>query len=197
MSWIRKHRPSPGAAFGFAALMIALGGVALAAIPDSNGTIHGCYQKNTGNLRVVDSSADCRSSENAIVISQGAGAKVGDLGQVTVHGTGSEVLFTAGPLTFTGHCELFPNTLSSQVFVSTTQDHSVGSLGDGQSLELNSSEPLGSVVFSGERTRPAGGSFEFSGYAPDGTSVNGVLYEGANVLGRTDTCTFGGHVIGG
>jgi hypothetical protein len=45
--------------------------VTLAAIPDSNGTIHGCYQKNVGNLRVIDpSSGGCRPSEIAISWSQ-------------------------------------------------------------------------------------------------------------------------------
>src|SRR5215211_6312496 len=66
MDWIRRHRPSPGTAFGFAALMVALGGVAFAAIPDSNGTIHGCFQKGNGALRVVESQASCRNNENAL-----------------------------------------------------------------------------------------------------------------------------------
>ena len=48
------------------------GGAALAAIPDSSGVINGCYQKNVGNLRVIDSSAgdSCRPSEIAISWSQ-------------------------------------------------------------------------------------------------------------------------------
>jgi hypothetical protein len=71
MNWIRRHRPAPGTAFGFAALLVALGGVAFAAIPDSNGSIHGCYQKNGGTLRVVESASDCRNSEQAITWSQG------------------------------------------------------------------------------------------------------------------------------
>lgn len=70
MNWIRRHRPSPGTAFGAAALMIALGGVAFAAIPDSSGTIHGCYQKSNGNLRVVDSASECRNTERAIAWNQ-------------------------------------------------------------------------------------------------------------------------------
>ena len=70
MNWIRRHRPSPGTVLGFAALIVALGGVAFAAIPDSNGTIHGCYQKNSGNLRVVESASDCRNSELAITWNQ-------------------------------------------------------------------------------------------------------------------------------
>src|SRR5580765_5031657 len=43
-----------------------------AAIPDSSGVIHGCYQKNVGNLRVIDPSAgdSCRPSEIAISWSQ-------------------------------------------------------------------------------------------------------------------------------
>jgi hypothetical protein len=43
-----------------------------AAIPDSNGVINGCYQKNVGNLRVIDPSAgdSCRPSEIAISWSQ-------------------------------------------------------------------------------------------------------------------------------
>ena len=43
-----------------------------AAIPDSSGVIHGCYQKNVGNLRVIDSSAgdSCRPSEIGISWSQ-------------------------------------------------------------------------------------------------------------------------------
>ena len=44
MGWIRKHRPSPATGIALAALIVALGGVAFAAIPDSNGTIHGCFQ---------------------------------------------------------------------------------------------------------------------------------------------------------
>ena len=40
-----------------AALTVAavLGGAAYAAIPDANGVIHGCYDKQSGKLRVIDS----------------------------------------------------------------------------------------------------------------------------------------------
>src|SRR3954452_17578706 len=43
-----------------------------AAIPNSTGVIHGCYQKNVGNLRVIDPSAGgkCRPPEIAIQWSQ-------------------------------------------------------------------------------------------------------------------------------
>jgi hypothetical protein len=79
MDWIRRHRPSPGTALGFAALVVALGGVAFAAIPDSSGTIHACYQKNGGNLRVIESSQSCRNSEQALSWRQGAGGLAGSV----------------------------------------------------------------------------------------------------------------------
>ena len=55
-----------------AVLGVVGGGAALAAIPDSSGVINGCYQKNVGNLRVIDTSAGdtCRPSEIAISWSQ-------------------------------------------------------------------------------------------------------------------------------
>jgi hypothetical protein len=41
-----------------------------AAIPDASGVIHGCYQKNVGNLRVIGDGGSCRPSEIAISWSQ-------------------------------------------------------------------------------------------------------------------------------
>jgi hypothetical protein len=65
-----------------AALAVAIGGVAYATIPDSGGTVHACYQKNGGGLRVVESSDGCRPSEASLDWSQrgpqgspGAGGK--------------------------------------------------------------------------------------------------------------------------
>ena len=51
---------------------LAGGVVALAAIPGSGGVINGCYQKNVGNLRVIDpaSGDSCRPSEIPISWSQ-------------------------------------------------------------------------------------------------------------------------------
>jgi hypothetical protein len=68
---------------------VLAGGVAFATIPDSNGVIHGCYQKNVGNLRVIDPSEgeSCRPSEIPIswsqtgpTGSQGAQGPTGDTG---------------------------------------------------------------------------------------------------------------------
>jgi hypothetical protein len=66
MRGILRYRPRPATAIALTALVVALGGVAYATIPDSNGTIHGCAQRSNGNLRVVESSSDCRNSEQAL-----------------------------------------------------------------------------------------------------------------------------------
>jgi hypothetical protein len=82
MNWLREHRPSPATGIAFAALVVAFGGVAFATIPDSSGTIHACYMKSGGQLRVVDSKS-CRQNETALAWSQGsAGAPNGSIGAV-------------------------------------------------------------------------------------------------------------------
>jgi hypothetical protein len=68
---VRKFALMRGRSFvlGLVAGAFLAGGVAAyAAIPDSGGVIHGCYQKNVGNLRVIDSGAGgkCRPPEIAI-----------------------------------------------------------------------------------------------------------------------------------
>jgi hypothetical protein len=49
---------------------IGLGSVAYAAIPDAGGTIHGCYDKSSGQLRVTDTQTNlpknCSSKENPL-----------------------------------------------------------------------------------------------------------------------------------
>jgi hypothetical protein len=49
-----------------AALVVAVGGVAFATIPGPDGRLHACYQRSNGNLRLVESGGDCRSSESAV-----------------------------------------------------------------------------------------------------------------------------------
>ena len=50
------------------AIGLAVAGVAYASIPDSSGVIHGCYQKNNGQLRVIDTDKGqtCNASENQL-----------------------------------------------------------------------------------------------------------------------------------
>ena len=76
MKLIRRFRPTPATGIALVALMVALGGAAFAAIPDSGGTVHACYQKSNGNLRAVESESDCRNNENPVALSA-AGQSVG------------------------------------------------------------------------------------------------------------------------
>lgn len=57
------------AAAAATATLVVAGGIAVASgmIPGSDGVIHGCYDKQNGNLRVIDPSSDqCRNSELGI-----------------------------------------------------------------------------------------------------------------------------------
>src|SRR6476620_1868417 len=114
MDWIRKQRPTPRTIFGFMALLIALCGVAFAAIPDSGGTSHGCYQKNNGNLRVAESATDCRNGEQALSWNQQGppgppgqpgGSLVRAFERVVPAGQ-SVVLLEQRPFTLTATCSL-------------------------------------------------------------------------------------------
>jgi hypothetical protein len=62
-------RPSPAMIVALVGIVIGLGGVAFATIPDSSGTIHGCYNQS-GNLRVVESANDCRKNETPLAWNQ-------------------------------------------------------------------------------------------------------------------------------
>lgn len=62
------RRPSPALALSSLALVAALGGAAWAAIPGPEGIIHGCYNKRTGVLRVIDTAAHgkCKRGESEL-----------------------------------------------------------------------------------------------------------------------------------
>jgi hypothetical protein len=59
-------------ALAIAGIALVVGGIAYAAIPDGSGVIHGCYQKNQGALRVIDTGTTqtCSSSETPLTWSQ-------------------------------------------------------------------------------------------------------------------------------
>ena len=47
--------------------VLVIGGVAYAQIPDQSGTIHGCYKKSGGSLRVIDDAVTkCASGETSL-----------------------------------------------------------------------------------------------------------------------------------
>jgi hypothetical protein len=69
-----------------AAGLATLAGVAYASIPSSSGEINGCYGKENGQLRVVDSAGSCKSNEVAIewnqVGAEGPAGAAGPQGEV-------------------------------------------------------------------------------------------------------------------
>jgi hypothetical protein len=56
---VAMRRVSPSMVVALLALVIAIGGVAVASIPGPGGVIKGCYNNTTGTLRVIDSAAAC------------------------------------------------------------------------------------------------------------------------------------------
>jgi hypothetical protein len=61
-------RPGPLAAMAvaIAALVVAIGGTALASIPGPNGVVNSCYSNTTGAVRVIDSAASCGRGETQL-----------------------------------------------------------------------------------------------------------------------------------
>jgi hypothetical protein len=59
---------SPSVAVALLALLVAIGGVAVASIPGQDGVIRGCYDNSTGALRVIDPDAgrSCSGTETAL-----------------------------------------------------------------------------------------------------------------------------------
>lgn len=53
-----SRRPSPALVVACLALIVALGGSALAAIPDPSGQVHFCYSPKTGDVKVVTVNQD-------------------------------------------------------------------------------------------------------------------------------------------
>jgi hypothetical protein len=84
---MRLRRPTPGTVLGTVAIVIATSGVAVAAIPGADGTIQSCYNDTNGNVRFVDTAADCRNHETALAFSQtGPQGPKGDKGDTGPQG---------------------------------------------------------------------------------------------------------------
>lgn len=97
-------RKKLGFVLAAAGALLALSSLAAAAIPDGGGVVHGCYDKQSGQLRVTDTATNqpkgCSSKELALNWNQqgpqgvpGAQGPKGDSGVSRV--------FTAGPSTHT------------------------------------------------------------------------------------------------
>lgn len=93
MRRIARYRPSPAVAAASIGLLLAVGGVAVASTPNSSGLVNGCYQKNGGGLRIIDTAkrgfaGKCRRSEKALNWNQkGAKGLQGTAGPAGTPGT--------------------------------------------------------------------------------------------------------------
>jgi len=205
VAWIRNHRLSPATAIAIAALVVALGGAAFAAIPDSSGTIHACYQKSNGNLRAVEAAGECRGSERTLEWNQRGAPADGNIrafDDVTLSNGESRELLSEGPLTLTARCRLrapfgILERDEATILISTNQDHAAFDAAGASNPDLmtTSSEDdrfgLRTAATPGNPVYVGG---DFSAAAPDGTRLSGVLNVGVNVLNRPGQCLFGGHV---
>jgi hypothetical protein len=81
----RLRKPSPALAVSLIALVAALGGFAIAAVPDSRGRIAACYAKKTGKLHLLVKGSRCPRGQVLIRWNQrgpaGAAGAAGTPGQ--------------------------------------------------------------------------------------------------------------------
>ncbi len=66
----RIGRPSPALVVAIVALIVAIAGVGVAAIPSRTGVITGCFNSKSGVLRVIDEKKKCRKGEKRIAWNQ-------------------------------------------------------------------------------------------------------------------------------
>jgi hypothetical protein len=187
---------------------VALGGVAYATIPDSDGTIHGCYQRTNGVLRVVESAGDCRSRERALDWNQqgptGATGPQGDSSGVKVlhplvlSQGDRQMLFQADPLTFTAFCRpLASGEMGANVEVTTSQDHAALVEDFGRFTQRDLLAGQTATIFgaqAGSTTDRSVADVDFTATSADHTVVTGIFSLGANLGNDPGKCLFGGHV---
>lgn len=70
MQQFKKRLAALPAVIALTAVVAVAGGMVVANIPAANGTITGCYHKNNGQLRVVESASQCNPSELALTWQQ-------------------------------------------------------------------------------------------------------------------------------
>lgn len=74
----RIPRPTPAMGVALLALLIACSGVAVAAIPSSDGTITACRDNKNGTLRAIDTGKTCSARETQLAWKDGITGKVAD-----------------------------------------------------------------------------------------------------------------------
>jgi hypothetical protein len=184
-----------GAATG--GLALVAGGVAAAAggIPGSDGVIQGCYQKSTGNLRVVSQGTSCRNDEVGLPWNQqgptGPGGPRGAIGNTGPTGatgaTGAQG--ATGPTGATGQAGATGSTGPTGATGST------GATGDtGPSGATGDTGPTGPTGATGA-TGDTGATGATGDTGPTGPSGPGATTVATTVpLGTTDAVATSGGV---
>lgn len=76
MGALRKFAPSPALVVSVVALVAAVGGIAIAAVPDKQGRIEACYVKKTGAVRLLVKGTKCPKGQKLVRWSQTGPANV-------------------------------------------------------------------------------------------------------------------------
>ena len=103
------------------ATVLAAGGIAWAAIPDSTGAINACYATSNGKLRAVDAAADCTGGETALALGGPTIGYATSRPDFLAIGTTPTVVASlklpAGKYLVHGKLDVFDNTFTGGVFV--------------------------------------------------------------------------------
>ena len=181
---------------------VAVGGIAYAAIPDSNGVIHACYNSDSGALRVFGKSKDlqqCNASEKALDWSQtGATGQIGATGPTGPSGSIGATGAT-GPTGATGQGA----TGATGPTGATGQTGATGATGpSGPVFATGLVAPNGAVGFTQGPvptiTHPSAGTYGFtiSGFGSGCPLPQLTLFEVGGVL-PTATISYGEGSCGG
>jgi|SRR5919108_3096166 hypothetical protein len=173
---ILQRRTSPALIVSLMALVLAMGGFAMAAIPDGNGVINGCYKKKKGTLRLVSRSGKCKKSERAISWNQkGAAGAAGQAGARGDKGDKGDTGDT-GAAGATNVVERYVESTTTATNSSLTANCNPGERATGGSSELQSGsitslfffEPGGEPVPGSQGSTPTG--WKASWYNSDNSS---------------------------
>jgi hypothetical protein len=164
------------------ALGLAAGGIAYASIPDSNGVIHGCYQRNSGAFHVIGTNPTvgggaCASNETAVDWGQGgspgASGPSGPSGPAGTAGSGgaSGPSGPSGPTGTAGPTSYAIGGTTATVDGTTVISHTITAAEAGLTILIN--------PFTVQDANPMSGGWTVAGCS---LTINGVSTGGADVV---------------
>ncbi len=172
------------------AALLAAGGLAWAAIPDSSGAINACYANSNGKLRAVDAAADCTGGETAIALGGPTAGFATSRPDFIAIGTTSTVVASlalpAGKYLVHGKLDVVDTTFTGGVFVAcslivsgttTLSDQSWNTLGP----DLGGA-PSESMALQSPLTLTTAGTLNLSCAAPDAAAPPSARYRQLDAL---------------